>query len=307
MQTILIEIEYRNLKIRQILSLSTRYIREYLELHKTVTLEKIGTLTLPDAITKDEEGNIISSPTFVYDKKAVTTPAFVDYLAEVTQKSHSIAASDLEYFLDQTRQLMNIGSTPFVIDGMGYIYADKSGSYQLSTERLEVSKEKEKKHYEDNYSNSPLTSATNYASRKVNKRVIGRWVLILLIIGVIVYGAYFIPKSSFNFLKDSTTDTTVMADTLAKAKTTLPSAPAKEVRKDGSYHFIFQTYTTKAHAEKRIDQLRSYGNVVSMDSIKTPTGYEYRLFVAIDNVTPTDTTRMKDSLRSYYGHAVTIE
>ena len=289
------------------MSLSTRYIREYLELHKTVTLEKIGTLTLPDAITKDEEGNIISAPTFVYDKKAVTTPEFVDYLAEVTQKSHSIAASDLEYFLDQTRQLMNIGSTPFVIDGMGYIYADKSGSYQFSTERLDVSKEREKKHYEDNYSNSPLTSATNYASRKVNKRAIGRWVLILLIIGVIVYGAYFIPKSSFSFLKDNPADTAVAMDTVARTKEPVPAPPVQQARKDGSYHFIFQSYTTRAHAEKRIGQLRSYGNVVSMDSVKTATGYEYRLYVTIDNVKAGDTTRMKDSLRSYYGHPVTID
>ncbi|SEA43433.1 hypothetical protein SAMN05192529_11863 [Arachidicoccus rhizosphaerae] len=289
------------------MSLSTRYIREYLELNKTVTLEKIGTLTLPDAISKDEDGNIISSPAFVYDKKAVTTPEFVDYLAEATQKSHSIASADLEYFLDQTRQLMNIGSTPFVIDGIGFIYADKSGGYQLSTEKLEETKEREKKHYEDNYSNSPLTSATNYATRKVNKKVIGRWVLILLIIGVIIFGAYYIPKSSFNFFKDSPADTAAVADTLTKPKVNVPVQPEKPVRKEGSYHFIFQTYPTKAQADKRIDQLKSYGNVVSMDSSSSATGTLYRLYIAMDNVQATDTVRLKDSLKSYYGHAVTIE
>lgn len=289
------------------MSLSTRYIREYLELNKTVTLEKIGTLTLPDSITKDEEGNIISAPAFVYDKKAVTTPAFVDYLAEAIQKSHSIASSDLEYFLDQARQLMNIGSNPFIIDGIGYIYADKSGAYQLSTERLEDAKEKEKKHFEDNYSNSPLTSATNYASRRADKRVIGRWILILLIIGVIVYGAYYIPKSSFNFLKDSTPDTTAVADTVAKAKSSPAQAVTKPVRKEGNYHFIFQTYTTKSQAEKRMDQLKSYGNVVSIDSVSVSGSQQYRLYVSMENVKPADTTRVKDSLRSYYGHPVTID
>ena len=291
------------------MSLSTRYIREYLELNKTVTLEKIGTLTLPDAISKDEDGNIISSPAFIYDKKAVTTPAFVDYLAEATQKSHSIASSDLEYFLDQTRQLMNIGSTPFVIEGIGYIFSDKSGVYQLNTEKIEETKEREKKHYEDNYSNSPLTSATNYATRKVNKRVIGRWVLILLIIGVIIFGAYYIPKSSFSFFKDSQPDSSAIADTLTKVKPASQTAaiPAKPARKEGSYHFIFQSYPTKAQADKRTDQLKSYGNVVSMDSVINGAGTVYRLYIAMDNVQAQDTVRLKDSLKSYYGHAVTID
>lgn len=289
------------------MSLSTRYIREFLELNKTVTLEKIGTLSLPDAITKDEEGNIISSPQFAYDKKAVTSPEFIDYLSEAIQKSRTIAASDLEYFLDQTRQLMNIGSNPFIIDGIGYIYADKSGTYQLSTEKLEDAKEKEKKHFEDSYSNSPLTSATNYASRRANKRVIGRWALILLIIGVIVWGAYYIPKSSFNFLKDSTPDTAAVADTVAKTAVTSTPATSKPARKEGSYHFIFQTYTALTQAQKRMDQLKSYGNVVSLDSINVAGTKHYRLYVAMESVKPIDTTRLKDSLRSYYGHPVTIE
>ena len=289
------------------MSLSTRYIREYLELNKTVTLEKIGTLTLPDAISKDEDGNIISSPSFIYDKKAVTTPAFVDFLAEATQKSHSIASADLEYFLDQTRQLMNIGSTPFIIDGIGYIYSDKGGGYQLSTEKQEDTKEREKKHYEDNYSNSPLTSATNYATRKVNKRVVGRWVLILLIIGVIIVGAYYIPKSSFSFFKDSPADTAAVADTLAKSKVETPVQAAKPACKDGSYHFIFQSYSNKAQADKRSEQLKSYGNVVSMDSVSSTTGTIYRLYIAMDNVQTADTTRIKDSLKSYYGHTVTLD
>ncbi|UAY54324.1 hypothetical protein [Arachidicoccus terrestris] len=289
------------------MSLSTRYIREFLELNKTVTLEKIGTLTLPDAITKDEEGNIISSPQFIYDKKAVTSPEFIDYLSEAIQKSRTIAASDLEYFLDQTRQLMNIGSNPFIIDGIGYIYADKSGTYQLSTEKLEDTKEKEKKHFEDSYSNSPLTSATNYANRRANKRVIGRWILILLIIGIIVYGAYYIPKSSFNFLKDSTPDTAAVADTVAKAAVTSTPAASNPVRKEGSYHFIFQTYTSITQAQKRMDQLKSYGNIVLLDSSDVAGAKHYRLYVAMENVKPTDTIRLKDSLRSYYGHPVTIE
>ena len=289
------------------MSLSTRYIREYLELNKTVTLEKIGTLTLPDAITKDEEGNIISEATFIFDKKAVTTPEFIDYLAESIQKSHSIAMSDLEYFLDQARQLMNIGSTPFVIEGIGYIYSDRSGAYQLNTERLEETREKEKKHFEDNYSNSPLTSATNYASRRANKKVIGRWVLILLIIGVIVFGAYYIPKSSFSFLKDNTPDTTAVAKQVSQPVTTPKPAVQKQTRKDGSYHFIFQTYDVKAKADKRINQLKSYGNIVFLDSIKQGGAQQYRLYIPMENVKAADTTRIKDSLRSYYGHEVRID
>lgn len=289
------------------MSLSTRHIRDFLESNKTVTLEKIGTLTLPDTITKDEDGRIINDTVFTYDKKAVTTPEFLEYLAKAIQKSQSIATSDLEYFLDQSRQLMNIGSNPFVIDGIGYLYADKSGAYQFNPEKLEVAKEKDKKHVEDNYSNSPLTSATNYASRRPDKRVIGRWVLILLIIGIIVYGAYYIPKSSFNFLKDSTADTSAITDTSAKTVITTAPTPTKTAHKEGTYHFIFQTYSLKAQADKRIDQLKSYGNVVSLDSVNTGGDKQYRLFVAISDLKTADTTRIKDSLRSYYGHTVTIE
>ena len=289
------------------MSLSTRYIREYLELNKTVSLEKIGTLTLPDSITKDENGNIISTAEFIYNKKAETTPEFVDYLAEAIGKSHNIATSDLEYFLDQSRQLMNIGSNPFVIDGIGYIFANRQGEYQLNTEKPEETKEREKKHYEDNYSNSPLTSATNYATRNPNKKAIGRWVLILIILGVIIFGAYYIPKANFSFLKDNPTEKEVVADTLAKTAEKATPVQAAPPKKDGSYNFIFQTYTNKAQADKRISQLRNYGNVVSMDSVANSEGQQYRLFVSMENVQPTDTVRIKDSLRAYYGHSVTIE
>ena len=289
------------------MSLSTRYIREYLELNKTVSLEKIGTLTLPDAITKDENGNIISQPEFIYNKKAETTPEFVNYLAEAVGKSHNIASSDLEYFLDQSRQLMNIGSTPLVIDGLGYIFANRQGEYQLSTEKLEDTKEREKKHYEDNYSNSPLTSATNYATRGPNKRAIGRWVLILLIIGVIILGAYYIRRANFGFMKDSQENTAVVADTLASKKPEVAATPATPPKKEGSYNFIFQTYNDRAQAAKRLRQLTAYGNVVSMDSVANGADLTYRLFVSMEQVAAKDTVRLKDSLRAYYGHAVTIE
>lgn len=291
------------------MSLSTRYISDYLAQHKTVSLEKIGKLSLPQSTSTDEEGNPTDQSPFVYNKKAVTTPEFVDYLADVTQKSRSIAQSDLEYFLDQARQLMNIGSTPLVIDGLGFIYAEKSGEYALNTSDIQEVKEKERKSLEDNYNNSPLTSATNYASNRPSKRLVGRWILILLIIGVIVYGAYFFPKSSFKFFSSGPADTAATAtDTTAKAGLPTTAQKATEnAREEGEYRFIFQTFSNKAEADKRVKQLKSYGNKVSLDSSKKGTAVTYYLYVQMENVQTTDTTRIKDSLRGYYGHPVVID
>lgn len=291
------------------MSLSTRYISDYLAQHKTVSLEKIGKLSLPQSASTDEEGNPVDQSLFVYNKKAVTTPEFVDYLAEVTQKSRSIAQSDLEYFLDQARQLMNIGSTPLVIEGLGFIYAEKNGEYALNTKDIQEVKEKERKSYEDNYNNSPLTSATNYATHRPSKRLIGRWILILLIIGVIVYGAYFFPKSSFKLFSSNVADTVATAtDSTAKKSTssTLQNTTEK-ARKEGEYRFIFQTFDNKEDADKRTRQLKSYGNIVFIDSSKKGTGVTYSLYVQMENVQTTDTTRIKDSLRGYYGHPVVID
>lgn len=290
------------------MSLSTRYISDFLAQNKTVTLEKIGTLSTAQVPTMDEEGTPVVQPLFVYNKKAETTPEFIDYLAEVTQKSHSIAQSDLEYFLDQARQLMNIGSTPLVIEGLGNIFAEKNGEYALNTENIQEVKDKEKKAYEDNYSNSPLTSATNYATHRPDKRVIGRWVLILLIIGIIIYGAYFIPKSSFKFFSDgpkAASEDSTVAKTVQPVKAT--PIPAKPQRKEGVYLFVFQSYPVKADAEKRLRQLESYGNIVSMDSVNEAGQKIYRLFVKMEHIQAADTVRIKDSLHSYYGHTVTIE
>lgn len=288
------------------MSLSTRYITAFLETNDTVTLEKIGTLFLPKSPVKDEEGNLIEQPIFVYNKKAETTPAFIDYLAEATKKSHSIAQSDLEYFLDQSRQLMNIGSNPLVLEGLGAIYAERNGAYAFRTSDVQESGDREKKPLEDNYNNSPLTSATNYATRRPNNRVIGRWVLILIIIGIIIYGAYFIPKSSFKFFSDSPAKP---VDTVAKTVEPLKKTVevARQQKKPGEYRFIFQTFTSAADADKRLRQLKNYGNIVSIDSTTEAGQTVYKLYIQMDSVAVTDTTRVKDSLRSYYGHPVTIE
>lgn len=291
------------------MSISSQYISDFLRQNGTISLEKIGTLTLSENPQTDEDGALLTTAAFVYDKKAETTPDFVDYLAAVLQKPLLLVQSDLEYFLDQSRQLMNIGSKPLELDGIGFIHAENNGVYSFSTKAPDGFKETafHKKYEDAHQSRSPMLSSVNYASKRQGSRNLGRWILALLLIAIIALGFYYV-KSKPDFFSDNQQkkDSTKNEKLVEKKEMSLPPVNANKPKR-GGYKFIIQTFDNLERSNKRVNQLKNYGNTVSTDSVLLNGKMTYRLYVTDENATPMDTLRIKDSLHSYFGHTITVE
>ena len=100
-------------------------ISEYLLEHKTVSLDKIGTITVA-AYNAEAAENL--PVTFTCDKKVFTSPELIDFIAEKERKNKKLIAADLESHLSQVREYINIGKS-YEIPGMGFIKANKTGTY----------------------------------------------------------------------------------------------------------------------------------------------------------------------------------
>lgn len=292
-----------------IVSISSHYISDFLRQNGSISLEKIGELSLPENPQTNEEGELLTPAVFVYDKRAETTPDFVNYLAGILQKPLLLIQSDLEYFLDQSRQLMNIGSKPLEIDGIGFIHAENNGVYTFSTTAPDGFKETafHKKYDEAHQSRSPMISSVNYASKRKGGSNLGRWILVLLLIVLIAFGFYYV-KSKPDFFTDNLLkkDSTRNEKAAEKKGISLPMAKITPSKMDG-YKFIIQTFDNLEGVNKRVMQLKSYGNIVSTDSIVSNGKILYRLYVTDEKATPADTLHIKDSLRAYFGHTITVE
>lgn len=279
------------------MTISSQNISDYLLQHKTVSLEKIGTIDLNNKEDKD---------IFEYDKRAVTSPDLLQYLSEIIGKPLPIVAQDTDFFLDQTRQLMNIRASNFVLNSIGYIYVNNSGEYAFSSDSSETLKEVDRKTLDDVYAKSPLTSSINYATRKNNNYLrIGSIALVL--IAAIAFGAYYIhtKPSFFNDKSDSTEIQQSVVKPVVQNVITEKTLP-QPVDKKG-FKFVIQTFSDVLSCQKRQQQLKNYGNIVLRDTITIAGTPVYRLFVTDSLATASDTTHIKDSLRIYFGHPVNIE
>lgn len=297
------------IKKANIVNISSHYISDFLRQNGFISLEKIGELSLPENPQTNEEGELLSEAVFVYDKKAETTPDFVHYLAGILQKPLLLVQSDLEYFLDQSRQLMNIGSKPLEIDGIGFIHAENNGTYSFSTTAPDGFKETafHKKYDEAHQSGSPMLSSVNYASKRKGGRNLGRWILLILLIGIIAFGFYYVKSKPDFFTDNQVKNDSIKNEKIAERKDI--SAPIVKITssKVDGYKFIIQTFDNLQGINKRVTQLKNYGNIVSTDSIRVNGKTIYRLYVTDEKATPADTLHIKDSLRAYFGHTITIE
>lgn len=278
------------------MNISSEDISDFLLQNKTISLEKIGQL---DIGNKEETG------IFTYDKTAITSPELYQYLAEKKGKALIIIMQDVEYFLDQARQLMNIRAGNLRLGEIGYIYADNSGKYAFSTDSSEEDKKTDRRAFDDMYAKSPLTSSINYAI-KSNRRPWRIIATIIILAAIVAYGAYYIHKTPSLFSDNNDSSKTIQEKISdVQPKNQLPEQPASENIK--GFKFIIQTFEDAASCQKRAQQLKNYGNEVFKDTLTVAGTPIFRLYVTDTAAFAKDTTHIKDSLRAYFGYPVSVE
>lgn len=296
-------------------------IRDFLLQHKQLTLGKIGSFTIVNEPAAGvDAGNVV----FVADKKAETSGALLDQIAEKSGKGRGLVAADLESYLEQMRQFINIGK-PYVIEDIGVVSLNKSGNYEFSRNAATLSLtspvgQAAEQHF------LPESTGGTVRTGKRNGIMGLAAVIILLVLAGVGYGIYNMVRNGKSNTTTADTETTeqpatdtpsaapvaVTGDTLAvktdtpvAATTTPASAPA--ISGDSArFRFVFETTVSSERAHTRTAQLKSFGDPAAFDSSKQEDGtFTYRLFLR-QKIAIADSTRAKDSVQLYLSKNVRL-
>lgn len=290
------------LKIEQVL------IHYFLK-NKELTLEGIGTFKaetqLPDSA--DHQRPVIipaGAISFIFNPKAQTDPALIQFITELTGKIKPLAASDLESYLTLGKQFLNIGN-PFILHNIGTLQKNNSGQLIFKDGQYAADKMDPQRKIEDDGAEEHDENMFNEYQRE-DSRQKGRGVLIvaaIIIVGLILWALYqFVFKSSEN--TESVTTTNVIspvADSLFNDSinriVNKPDSLLRPATKLNTFYVIVNEFNDKARADKRTKELIGYGrNVIlyTTDSIIYKIAEPY-------NRPLSDTLQVLDSLNKYYG------
>lgn len=284
----------------------SHYLAEYLLRQKELTLAGIGHFRLEtptgNAEFKSPEpvnGEIL----FREDPAAKTDPELVAYIAFQSGKMKSLAAADLDSYLELARQFLNIGKS-FWIEGIGTLSKNQSGHFTFSPEPRSALRGKELEpdlpsaatgddsfsHYEEMFS-----------SRKKRLPVAGRiaiWATVVLGLVLTVWGGYIVYKKNQK-TKNASTVTPKDLSALPDTGAGFSAAAAAEKNKDSVQFSLYKFIIEEAfrnRALSRYANLKNYGVPVEME---TADSVRFKIFFRLQAL-PSDTARLRDSLARWY-------
>ncbi len=275
---------------------------QFLYQQKTLSLPGLGTFELDSTINVyelKEVGWPENTITFKLNRNAPITDEFLTYLVLHTGKMKSLALSDLESYLGNGVELLNIGK-PFPLKGIGSITKTTQGNlvFQQGTPALEKIDSINTDHVKDRTAEQDAINEIDFSSlpAKSSRKVILVFgvLLALALIGWLVY--LVIPKN-----KTTNESQTVAADTVAVAQTndstsTSNTNPGTATAVDTAFTLLLERFTNKASAHKKLETLKERGHNVVLE-MKDSTHYNLLLQV---NRPLADTTYVRDSLKKWY-------
>lgn len=287
-----------------------QYITDYLHANQEVTLENIGTIYKPLPSAENELPVHSANYLFTFGKKAVTTPALIDFIVSASGKSKTLIESDIRSHLELSKQFINIGK-PYELPGIGRLSLGKNREYELTASDYNAKPEEGR-----SYRKQPQQNAVNTAGTSKNTRpavMLFVFMIAIAILAIVGWGAY---KLFFSEIMPPATDTvrptsinTIIDTPLVTSRQdsnagTLPiSKPL--VKDTGMYKFVFETTMQQARAYKRVQQLTALKHAAMMDSSKTDTGMLYKLYM-VRKIHVKDTAAKRDSLRKLLGKTIAI-
>lgn len=283
----------------------TSLLSQYLYTNHRLDLPGIGTFILDPSTISSLDNNkqrstVLSGVSFEYNTSVKETPELIAFISSQSGKMKALASADLESFVQQAQQFLNIGK-PFEFEGIGTLVKKQKGEFVFTPLSVPTEKLKEHKAKEP----APVTleeSSAQYESFLGSPKVNIGWrrpVIALLILagaGLAIWGGYTISK------KAATTDVTEVVDTtqvIAPKDTTVVAVPEPIKPKD--YKYILQV-SKRNTAMRRYKQLRENLWDVNME---TKDSVDFKLFILLP--IRTDTTRVVDSLTALTGKKVYIE
>ncbi|HLP35424.1 hypothetical protein [Lacibacter sp.] len=293
------------MKIQEILS-------QYLYKEKSLTLPGLGRFDLNPSVNiydLKEEGWPADTISFTSNRNAVIDEGLLQFLMQQTGKMKPLAMSDLESYVSNGMQLINIGK-PFPIKGIGSINKTKDNqfTFEQGSPALEKIDSINTDHVRDRtvLAEGEKEIDFSHEERKSSKKpiIIIGIIVALALVGWAVYLA--IPKKEkapepeTNLIEQVTpVDTTAQqADTTASVvkDSAAPAVPVPVVDTN-SLSLILETATTRSKADARIAFHKTRNRELTLN-IKDSSTYQLILLVQKPLA---DSSKVKDSLRSYYG------
>jgi hypothetical protein len=279
---------------------------EYLYQHKQLTLPSIGTFELDASVNvyESKEGVLPEDAIrFTQNTQAVIDDALLNFLVQQSGKMKPLAMSDLDSFLNNGWQLLNIGK-PFTIKGVGALTrkgndlsfiqgaptlekTEASGAYNLKDRTRQTEEIKE-------------LSFESEVKKGNGKKVIITLasIIALALIGWAVYLA--IPKNENSGSEeteiqktDNTLTGTQQDTTSQQLKDTVLQQPTSVA--DTSFQLILASFKDTAEANKELAKQMSRRKNVTVqqkDSL-------YQIILTVNRL-KADTAIVKDSLMNYY-------
>lgn len=301
---------------------------QYLYDSKKLTLQGIGTFHMSEDFVMPSENdkdfvipdNAIS---FEYNSKAGEDHALVTYIVQQTRKIFPLASADLDSYVVLGKQFLNIGK-PFRIEGIGTLQKNMAGKYdfvpgQFITPKLtDIPKPLKEKLEHDISFDTP----TREESRSGNSKKIIMIISAVIVLGVAGFAAWYFlnrkknaPAAEENTVAvvpaakepEHKADSSITKDSsltnIKKPDTVIAKAPVISNNSAYTFRVVFRTYNNKTAAQKKYDELTSWGYHLLLLNRDT-TLYK----IAMPFARPlADTVKLRDSVRVLFGDKPYVE
>ena len=279
---------------------------EYLYQHKQLTLPSIGTFELDASVNVYElKEDVLPEDAirFTQNTQAVVDDALLNFLVQQSGKMKPLAMSDLDSFLNNGWQLLNIGK-PFTIKGVGALTRKGNDlSFIQGAPTLEKTEASGAYNLKDRTRQKEEIKELSFESevKKGNGKKVIITLASIIALALIVWAVYLaIPKNENSGSEETEiqqTDTTLTGTqqdtTDQQLKDTVLQQPTSAA--DTSFQLILASFKDTAEANKELAKQMSRRKNVTVqqkDSL-------YQIILTV-NRPKADTAIVKDSLMNYY-------
>ncbi|MCY7422369.1 MAG: hypothetical protein LH478_11575 [Chitinophagaceae bacterium] len=293
-------------------------LAQYLYENKTLQLQGIGTFKLDGAVVlpspQDKEIYYpIEGLNFIYSPKDQTNEDLIIFLVKKLGKIQPLVRSDLESYLSNIKQFINIGK-PYTIEGIGTLNKNNQGTYEFTPGTFLPAKEELSPH-RDNPEHMHRQKAKKSESNR-SATIILMIVAVVAFFGAAVWGiTYLMNKNKGEELNQVMEDTTVVTQNVALPPDTLQTTAAPQttaattvLNDTGTYDYklIFDITKSKERIFARSARLKKDGIFFKIDTLRINDTLHYRMYIPKKLMT-TDTLRAKDSLRKFFLKPIIVE
>lgn len=292
-------------------------LAQYLYENKTLQLQGIGTFKLDGAVIlpspQDKEIFYpIEGLNFIYSPKDQTNEDLIIFLVKKLGKIQPLVRSDLESYLSNIKQFVNIGK-PYTIEGIGTLNKNNQGTYEFTPGTFLPGKEELSPH-RDNPEHMHRQKAKKSESNR-SATIIMMIIAVVTFFGAAIWGiTYLMNKNKGEELSQviedsSATSNVALAPDTLQTSSAPQSTPATTLLSDTiayDYKMIFDITKSKERIFARSARLKKDGILFKIDTLRVDDTLRYRMYIP-KKLLATDTVRVKDSLGKFFMKTIVVE